>query len=120
MRRERLYLPASPEATGHMADFIFGADAEEFAKSELLRRAVVQKLATIAEAAGRVSGYSAIPRCHGCRSRISKYSGACVLGIEWDVVWRAAANRCPLLRDQIAEILVMADDTDDRTAELLE
>jgi len=25
-------------------------------------------------------------------------------GIEWDVVWRAAKNRCPVLRDQVAEM----------------
>jgi len=46
MRRERLYLLDILEATGHIADFISGADAEQFAKSELLRSAVVQKLAT--------------------------------------------------------------------------
>ena len=27
-------------------------------------------------------------------------------GIDWDVVWRAATNRCPVLRGQIADILV--------------
>ena len=26
-------------------------------------------------------------------------------GIDWDVVWRAAKNRCPVLRDQVAGIL---------------
>lgn len=26
-------------------------------------------------------------------------------GIDWDVVWRAARNRSPVLRAQIAEIL---------------
>ena len=26
-------------------------------------------------------------------------------GIDWDVVWRAAKNRCPVLREQIALIL---------------
>jgi uncharacterized protein with HEPN domain len=27
-------------------------------------------------------------------------------GIDWDVVWRAARNRCPVLREQVAGILV--------------
>ncbi|MGH9657564.1 MAG: HepT-like ribonuclease domain-containing protein, partial [Bryobacteraceae bacterium] len=26
-------------------------------------------------------------------------------GIDWEVVWRAARNRCPVLRKQVAEIL---------------
>ena len=26
-------------------------------------------------------------------------------GIDWDVVWRAAKNRCPVLREQVARIL---------------
>ena len=26
-------------------------------------------------------------------------------GIDWDVVWRAAKNRCPVLREQVALIL---------------
>ena len=26
-------------------------------------------------------------------------------GIDWDVVWRAATNRCPVLRGQVADIL---------------
>ena len=39
-------------------------------------------------------------------------------GIDWEEVWRSAKNRCPVLRDQMVEILAeersrSAEDTDD-------
>ncbi len=56
MRRESLYLTDIVEAADHIAEFIAGADSEQFRKSELLRSAVVHKLSVIGEAAARVSG----------------------------------------------------------------
>jgi uncharacterized protein with HEPN domain len=55
MRHESLYLNDIVEAADYIAEFIAGADFEAFQKSEMLRSAVVQKLATIGEAAARVS-----------------------------------------------------------------
>ena len=55
MRHERLYLNDIVEAMDHIAGFIAGADFEAFQKSEMLRSAVVQKLAIIGEAAAPVS-----------------------------------------------------------------
>jgi uncharacterized protein with HEPN domain len=55
MRHESLYLTDIVEATDHIAEFIAGADIQAFQISELLRSAVVQKLAIIGEAAARVS-----------------------------------------------------------------
>jgi uncharacterized protein with HEPN domain len=78
MRRESLYLNDIVEATDHIAEFIAGA--------------VVQKLAIIREAAARVS--------EELKTRQPAH-----FGIDWDVVWRAARNRCPVLREQVARIL---------------
>jgi uncharacterized protein with HEPN domain len=47
MRHESLYLTDIVEAADHIAEFIFSADIQEFQESELLRSAVVQKLAII-------------------------------------------------------------------------
>jgi hypothetical protein len=55
MRRDDLYLNDIIEAADHIAAFIAGADFEAFQKSEMMRSAVVQKLAIIGEAAARVS-----------------------------------------------------------------
>lgn len=52
MRHESLYLTDIVEATDHIAEFIAGADFQIFQRSEMLRSAVVQKLAIIREAAG--------------------------------------------------------------------
>ena len=54
MRREELYLRDIVEAADHIAAFIAGLDASSFDESELIRSAVVQKLAIIGEAAARV------------------------------------------------------------------
>jgi uncharacterized protein with HEPN domain len=55
MRREELYLRDIVEAAGHITEFIDGVDRARFQESELVRSAVVQKLAVIGEAAARVS-----------------------------------------------------------------
>ena len=49
MRREELYLRDIVEAADHLADFIRGCDFSSFQQSELVRSAVVQKLAVIGE-----------------------------------------------------------------------
>ncbi len=108
MRHESLYLTDILEAADHIAEFIDGVDLQTFLTSELLRSAVVQKLTTIGEAAGRVS--------EDLRSRHPQVPWPQVIafrnilihayfGSDWDVVWRAARNRCPVLRAQVAEIL---------------
>ena len=55
MRHESLYLTDIVEAADHIAEFIAGIDFRAFQQSEMLRSAVVQKLAIIGEAAARVS-----------------------------------------------------------------
>ena len=108
MRRERLYLNDIVEATDHIATFIASTDFEGFLSSEMVRSAVVQKLAIIGEAAGRVSEevrsrYPQVPW-----PQIIAFRNILVhayFGIDWNEVWRAARNRCPVLREQVAGIL---------------
>src|SRR5439155_15502656 len=96
------------EAADYVAEFIAGTDFAAFQKSEMLRSAVVQKLAIIGEAAARVSDeiqgrYPQVPwpQIVAFRNILIHAS----FGIDWDVVWRAAKGRCPVLREQIAGIL---------------
>ena len=56
MRHESLYLTDIVEAADYIAEFIEGTDFQAFQESELLRSAVVQKLAVTGEASARVSG----------------------------------------------------------------
>jgi uncharacterized protein with HEPN domain len=55
MRRDTLYLNHIIEAADHVAAFLSAANFEDFLNSELIRSAVVHKLAIIGEAAGRIS-----------------------------------------------------------------
>ena len=108
MRREILYLTDIIEAADHIAAFISGMESEQFLQSELVRSAVVQKLAIMGEAAARISP--------GLKSREPQIPWAQVVafrnilvhayfGIDWDEVWQVARSRCPSLREQVAQIL---------------
>lgn len=108
MRHEDLYLSDIVEAADHIAEFIAETDLQAFEKSELLRSAVVQKLAIIGEAAGRVSAELKARHPEVPWPQITAFRNILVhayFGLDWDVVWRAAENRCPILREQIAGIL---------------
>jgi uncharacterized protein with HEPN domain len=83
-------------------------DVEGFRQSELVRSAVVQKLAIIGEAAARISDelkrqYPQIPRPQIVAFRnilIHAY-----FGIDWKEVWKAAKVDCPALRGEVTGIL---------------
>ena len=114
MRLESLYLLDIVEAADHLAGFLHGIDQNEFEYSELLRSAVVQKLITIGEAASRLSVAFRENHPHIPWPQIIAFRNILVhayFGIEWEIVWRAAAKRCPVLRDQVVEILTSIDGT---------
>ena len=108
MRREELYLRDIIEAADHIAQFIAGFERAGFQGSELVRSAVVQKLAVIGEAAARVTDelkarYPEVPW-----PKIVAFRNILVhayFGTDWDEVWRAATRESPALRSQIASIL---------------
>ncbi|MGH9413101.1 MAG: HepT-like ribonuclease domain-containing protein [Terriglobales bacterium] len=102
------------DAAGHVANFIAGLNVDQFRGSELVRSAVVQKLAIIGEAARHLSKdfrdrHAEIPWPQVISFRnllIHAY-----FSIDWEIVWRTATVRCPQLRDQIAAIASPGDDT---------
>jgi len=120
MRRDELYLKDIVEAVDHIAAFIAGADFAAFQDSEMMRSAVVQKLAIVGEAAGRVSEVLRVRHPEVPWPQIVAFRNILVhayFGIDWDEVWRAARNRCPVLREQVAAMIATksggsADDVD--------
>ena len=108
MRREELYLRDIVEAADHIAGFVSGLDFSRFEESELIRSAVVQKLAIIGEAAGRVSDdlkarYPVTPW-----PKIVAFRNILVhayFGIDWTEVRRAATKEAPELRAEMVLIL---------------
>lgn len=108
MRRDDLYLNDIVEATDHIAAFLGQIDFEDFKKSELIRSAVVQKLAIMGEAAARTSDElkSRYPRIPW--PQIIAFRNILVhayFGIDWNEVWKAAMVDCPSLREEVAIIL---------------
>jgi uncharacterized protein with HEPN domain len=104
-----LYLTDIVEAADHFA----AADAENFLDSELRRSAVVQKLSVIGEAASRLRDDVRTAHPEGPWPQIIAFRNILVhayFGIDWDIVWAAATERCPALRRQIAAILAEIDD----------
>ncbi|HXR96600.1 MAG TPA: DUF86 domain-containing protein [Terriglobales bacterium] len=108
MRRDELYLGDIIEAADHIAEFLPGNDFGAFSNSELIRSAVVQKLAIIGEAAGRIS--------HELRARYAQVQWSQIVafrnilihayfGTDWNEVWKSATIDCPVLRKQVANIL---------------
>lgn len=108
MRRDDLYLNDIIEAADHIATFLGQTDFESFRLSELIRSAVVQKLAIIGEAAARISDevkdrYPQVPWPQIIAFRnilIHAY-----FGIDWSEVWKAAKVDCPALRRDVTGIL---------------
>ncbi len=108
MRHESLYLTDILEAAQHIAEFIEGIDFEGFQKSELLRSAVIQKLAVIGEASARVSEDVRTRYPQVLWLQVIAFRNILVhayFGIDWEIVWRAAKHRTPVLREQVAGIL---------------
>ncbi|MCX6632528.1 MAG: DUF86 domain-containing protein [Candidatus Solibacter sp.] len=119
MRRDSLYLTDIVEAADHIAAFIVETDFPAFQKSELLRSAVVQKLAIIGEAAARVSEELKAHHSQVPWPKIIAFRNILVhayFGIDSDVVWLATRNPYPILREQVAGILAAeSGGTEDRS-----
>lgn len=110
MRHERLYLTDILEASDDIARIIAGVDAETFQNSDVLRSAVVHKLSVIGEAAARLSHELKLRHPMVPWDRIVGFRNILIhayFGIDWDLVWETARDRCPELREQIARILAV-------------
>lgn len=108
MRREELYLRDIVESAHHVALFVTGHTRSSFKESELVRSAVVQKLAVIGEAAAHVSDSMRTLHPEVPWSKVTAFRNILVhayFGIDWDIVWHAAAKQCPHLQEQIEAIL---------------
>src|SRR4051812_6212416 len=108
MRRDDLFLNDIIEATDHIAVFLAGADFEGFQNSEMMRSAVVQKLAIIGEAAARVSDELRNRHPEVPWPQIIAFRNILIhayFGIDWQEVWRASRNRCPILKEQVRAVI---------------
>jgi uncharacterized protein with HEPN domain len=108
MRHEKLYLTDIVEAAQAIERFIMGEDFEDFEQNEMMNSAVLQKLMVIGEAAARLpkeftQRFPEVPWLDiiGFRNiAVHEY-----FAIRWDIVWVAASEEVPLLKEQVEKIL---------------
>ena len=108
MRPEILYLTDIVDAADSIEKFLMGQDFNEFERNEMMHSAVLQKLTVIGEAAARMSKeftnrYPDIPWMDivGFRNiAVHEY-----FAVRWDIVWVAATEEVPVLRDLMGKIL---------------
>ena len=108
MRPEILYLTDIVDAADSIEKFLMGQDFNEFERNEMMHSAVLQKLTVIGEAAARLSKeftnrYPDIPWMDivGFRNiAVHEY-----FAVRWDIVWVAATEEVPVLRDLMGKIL---------------
>lgn len=108
MRRDELYLADMLEACDDIAEFLRGLDEEAFTANKLVRSGVLQRLTVIGEAAGRVSKELRAKHEEVEWGPIAAFRHRLVHGyfaVEWPIVWEAATQEVPVLREQILLIL---------------
>jgi len=108
MRPERLYLNDIVEAVDSIRDFLDGIQESTFLNDDLIRSAVLQKLTVIGEAAARLPAEFCERHVQIPWRDIVAFRNIAVhayFAVEWPIVWVAATEEAPLLRDQVAEIL---------------
>jgi uncharacterized protein with HEPN domain len=108
MRPDRLYLSDIIEAADDIAEFVTGLDASSFEVDKRTRRAVLQALIQIGEAAGHVSPelkdkYPVVPWRQAVAFR--NFVVHVYFATRWRTVWTTATEDIPPLRQQIAAIL---------------
>jgi len=108
MRRERLYLTDILEASDAISTFLGGCSKDAFFESELVRSAVLHKLTVIGEAAARLPGDLRLRHPEVPWSDVVGFRNIAVhayFAVEWSIVWVAASEEVPKLRQQIVAIL---------------
>lgn len=108
MRRDELYLADIVEAADSISAFASNVEETEFVGNDMLRSAVLQKLAVIGEAASRISAelrsrYPTTPW-----AQIVAFRNIAVhayFSVQWSIVWTTATQDVPSLKIQIAEAL---------------
>ncbi len=108
MRRERLFLTDIVDSADAISRFLAGRDRETFLADDLVRSAVLHKLAVIGEAAARLpqtfrSAHDGVPWSDVVAFRnivVHSY-----FAVDWAIVWTTATRDVPDLHRQVAAIL---------------
>jgi uncharacterized protein with HEPN domain len=108
MRREKLYLTDIVEAADSIRVFLAGVERERFLQDDLLRSAVLQKLAIIGEAAARLSKEFRARHADVEWRDIVAFRNIAVhayFAVQWSIVWTTATQDVPALRQKVLRVL---------------
>ena len=108
MRREKLYLTDIIEAADAVRMFLTGVERERFLQDDLLRSAVLQKLAIIGEAAARLPKGFRVRHADVEWRDIVAFRNIAVhayFAVQWSIVWTTATHDVPALRQKVSQIL---------------
>ncbi|MCX6897567.1 MAG: DUF86 domain-containing protein [Verrucomicrobia bacterium] len=108
MRREKLYLADIVEAADAAGRFLTGVERERFLQDDLLRSAVLQKLAIIGEAAARLPKEFRARHADVEWQDIVAFRNIAVhayFAVQWSIVWTTATQDVPTLRQKVLQIM---------------
>jgi len=108
MRREELYLSDIVESAEAISKFVSGKNRDEFILDDMLRSAVLQKLAIIGEAASRLPREFQEKHTGIEWADIIAFRNIAVhayFSVDWNIVWISATVNAPALREKIVKIL---------------
>ncbi|MDO8585726.1 MAG: DUF86 domain-containing protein [Armatimonadota bacterium] len=108
MRREALYLADMLEACDDLSEFVEMTSLQDLPLNKLVRSAILQQLMVIGEAAARLPKEFRDKHSDVEWARISSFRNRIVHGyfqVDWSLVWVAATEEVPVLRQRIAEII---------------
>ncbi len=108
MRREELYLADMLEAADAIDRFLLESERHSFIADDLLRSAVLHKLAIIGEGAARLPDAFRARHPEIEWGDIVAFRNIIVhvyFSVDWSIVWVTATQDVPVLRREIARIL---------------
>jgi len=108
MRREALYLADMLQACDDLSEFVGKTDRNDLPLNKLVRSAVLQQPMVIGEAASRLPKEFRDQHNDIEWARISSFRNRIVHGyfqVDWSLVWVAATEEVPVLRQRLADII---------------
>jgi uncharacterized protein with HEPN domain len=108
MRSDLLYLADILDAIEAIGRFTIGIDETTFLKDDLVQSAVLQKLATIGEAAARLTEDARAQSAEVPWKEIISFRNIAVhayFSVDWKIVFVTVSDDLPLLRHQVARLL---------------
>lgn len=108
MRHDELYLVDIVESADRIINWLTGMSVEQWTEDERTRRAVLQLLTTIGEAARAIDVSLKGEHQQVPWQRVAAFRNVAVheyFAVNWATVWRIVSDELAALREQVLEVL---------------